>query len=280
MSGILKTAEAIVREAGALLLAGYGRAHQIEHKGAIDLVTEFDHRSEALIVSRLGDAFPDHAIRAEEGGPAGGASEYEWLVDPLDGTTNFAHGFPVFAVSLALTQRGQLAVGVVYDPLRDELYAAQAGRGATLNGRPIRVSTQATLDGALLGTGFPYDVRTNPHNNFAQFIRFQLRAQAVRRAGSAALDCCWVAAGRLEGYWEFRMKPWDIGAGALIVRAAGGCVTTATGAEDFLGRDSIVVSNGLVHAQMLEVLREGGEAPLPSQKASETGMMQQPQGNR
>jgi myo-inositol-1(or 4)-monophosphatase len=184
-------------------------------------------------------------------------------VDPLDGTTNYAHAFPVFAVSLALTHRGRLVMGVVFDPLRDEVYAAEAGQGAALNGEPIKVSSEARLDRALLATGFPYDVRTHPHNNLAEFVRFQLRAQGVRRAGSAALDCAWVAAGRLDGYWEFRVQPWDVGAGGLIVREAGGRVTTAGGDEAFLGRDSIVASNGHLHEQMLRVLREGDRAPLP-----------------
>jgi myo-inositol-1(or 4)-monophosphatase len=263
MPEFMTVAEHLAREAGAILREGYGSAKTIEHKGAIDLVTEFDRRSEALIVSALRRAFPDHAIRAEEGSGYSTAGEYEWLVDPLDGTTNFAHGFPVFAVSLALTRRGQLVAGVVYDPLREELFAAEAGHGAVLNGSPIKVSTQAALSQSLLATGFPYDVRTNPHNNFAQFRQFQLRAQAVRRLGSAALDCTWVATGRLEGYWEFRMKPWDVSAGALIVREAGGRVTTAEGDEAFLGRDSIVVSNRLIHEQMLRVLRQGDDAPLP-----------------
>src|SRR5574337_617081 len=216
MSEWITMAERLAREAGAILREGYGSAKTIEHKGAIDLVTEFDRRSEALIVGELRRAFPDHAICAEEGSGNTSAGEYEWLVDPLDGTTNFAHGFPAFAVSLALTRRGQLVLGVVYDPLRDELFTAEAGHGATLNSSVIKVSLQTDLSLSLLATGFPYDVRTNPHNNFAQFRQFQLRAQAVRRAGSAALDCAWVAAGRMDGYWEFRMNPWDVGAGALL----------------------------------------------------------------
>jgi myo-inositol-1(or 4)-monophosphatase len=282
MSAWITIAERIAREAGAILREGYSSAKTIEHKGAIDLVTEFDRRSEALIVSALRQAFPEHAIRAEEGSGHSSSGEHEWLVDPLDGTTNFAHGFPVFAVSLALQKKtpgflrstpeaqrsgvekpGVLLVGVVYDPLRDELFAAEAGRGATLNGSPLKVSTQTELSKSLLATGFPYDVRTNPRNNLAQFRQFQLRAQAVRRPGSAALDCCYVAAGRLDGYWEFGMNPWDVGAGALVVREAGGRVTTAQGDEDFLGRDSIVASNGHLHEQMLRVLKEGDGAPLP-----------------
>ncbi len=263
MPDFLTVAVSTAYEAGAILREGYAGEKNVEHKGAVDLVTEYDHRSEALIVARLREAFPAHAVVAEESGPKAAAGEYEWLVDPLDGTTNFAHGFPAFAVSLALTRRGQLLAGVVYDPLRDELFAAEIGQGATLNGRPIRVSAEADLSRSLLATGFPYDIRTNPHNNFAQFVQFQLRSQTVRRAGSAALDCVYVAAGRLDGYWEFRIKPWDVGAGALIAREAGGRVTTAEGDEHFLGRDSIVVSNNHIHAQMLRVLREGDDAPLP-----------------
>lgn len=263
MTDYLFVAERIARAAGTILLEGYGNAGQVEHKGVIDLVTDFDRRSEALIVGELRQAFPSHAIHAEEGGQSAFANEYEWLIDPLDGTTNFAHSFPVFAVSLTLTHHGELCAGVVYDPLRDELFAAEAGQGATLNGQRLHVSTETRLGRSLLATGFPYDVRTNPHNNFAQFIQFHLRTQAVRRAGSAALDCAWVAAGRLEGYWEFRVKPWDVGAGALLVREAGGRVTTAAGDQNFLGRDSIVASNKHIHEQMLMVLREGDEAPLP-----------------
>ncbi len=263
MPDFLNVAEQLAREAGALLREGYANAGVIEHKGVLDLVTEFDRRSEALILSGLRQAFPDHGVYAEESGRSAHTSDYEWLVDPLDGTTNFAHAFPVFAVSIALTRRGQLRVGVVYDPLRDELFCARAGQGATLNGRPLQVSPQAELGQALLATGFAYDVRTNPHNNFAEFQQFHLRAQAVRRAGAAALDCAYVAAGRLDGYWEFRIKPWDVGAGALLVQEAGGRATTTAGAEAFLGEPSILVSNGRLHDQMLRVLREGDAAPLP-----------------
>jgi myo-inositol-1(or 4)-monophosphatase len=254
MPEYLQVAERAVREAGALLREGYGQAMTISFKGAIDLVTDYDRRSEALILDRLRAAFPGHALLAEESGRAAG-SDHEWLVDPLDGTTNFAHAFPVFAVSVALAYRRHLVAGVVYDPLRDELFAAEAGQGATLNGARLKVSTTAQLDQALLSTGFPYDVRTNPHSNVEEFTRFLKRAQAIRRAGSAALDCAWVAAGRADGYWEYRMKPWDVGAGALLVAEAGGRVTTAEGDEAFLGQPSIVASNGRIHAAMLDVLR-------------------------
>jgi myo-inositol-1(or 4)-monophosphatase len=258
MSEYLNVASAVAREAGALLREGFGQDVRVEHKGAIDLVTEYDHRAEALIVARLRAAFPDHALHAEEGGRTAG-STHEWLVDPLDGTTNFAHGFPIFSVSLALTHHGRLVVGVVYDPLRDELFAAEAGQGARLNGAPMRVSPVRVLDQALLTTGFPYDVRSSPRNNFAEFERFQVRCQAVRRPGSAALDCAWVAAGRVDGYWELKIKPWDVAAGALIAREAGGRVTNATGEDDFLAQETIVVSNGWLHAEMLAVLQEADQ---------------------
>jgi myo-inositol-1(or 4)-monophosphatase len=185
------------------------------------------------------------------------------VVDPLDGTTNFAHGIPIFSVSVALLKNNSPVVGVVYDPLRNEMFSAELGHGVTLNNHPIHVSSQMDLEQAVISTGFPYDVRTNPRNNFAQFVQFQLRTQAVRHLASAALDCAWTAMGRLDGYWEFGVKPWDIGAGALIVREAGGCVTSVDGDEDFLSSDSILVSNNLLHEQMLRVLSEGSQAPLP-----------------
>ncbi|MDW8326333.1 MAG: inositol monophosphatase family protein [Anaerolineales bacterium] len=263
MPDFLSFAESLAREAGALLREGYGKVSNVEYKGVVDLVTEYDRLSEELILSRLRAAFPTHRLYAEESGKSGQAGDYEWLVDPLDGTVNFAHGVPIFAVSLALTYRRQLVMGVVYDPMRDELFAAEAGQGATLNGRRLRVSAERELSRSLLATGFPYDVRTSPQNNFAEFVAFYRRSQAVRRAGSAALDCCYVACGRFDGYWEYKMKPYDIGAAALMVREAGGRVTTAEGDENFLGAPSIVASNGHIHEQMLRVLREGENAPLP-----------------
>lgn len=263
MSDILEMAEVIARQAGAVLLEGYGQVHHVQQKGVIDLVTEFDKRSEDVIISFIQKEFPDHAILAEESGSNQAISEYQWVIDPLDGTTNFAHGIPVFSVTIALLRNNSPVVGVAYDPLRNEMFSAEAGQGATLNNKPIHVSSEADLGKAVMSTGFPYDLRTNPRNNFAQFVQFQLRTQAVRHLGSASLDCAWTAMGRLDGYWEFGVKPWDIGAGALIVREAGGCVTSVDGDEDFLSGDSILVSNNLLHEQMLRVLREGSEAPLP-----------------
>jgi len=266
VSDILQIAEAIARQAGAVLMEGYGNVRHIQQKGVIDLVTEFDKRSEEVIISSIQQKFPDHAILAEESGHNKTISEYQWVIDPLDGTTNFAHGIPVFSVSIGLLRNNSPVVGVAYDPLRNEMFSAELGQGATLNNYPIHVSSQADLGQAVISTGFPYDLRTNPRNNFAQFVQFQLRTQAVRHLGSAALDCAWTAMGRLDGYWEFGIKPWDIGAGALIVREAGGRVTSVDGDENFLSNDSILVSNNLLHEQMLRVLSQGSEAPLPQQE--------------
>ena len=265
VSDILQFIESIARQAGAVLREGYGNVRHIQQKGVIDLVTEFDKRSEELILSAIQREFPDHAILAEESGHNQTISKYQWVIDPLDGTTNFAHGIPIFSVTMALFQNNSPILGVTYDPLRDEMFSAQSGHGATLNQRPIHVSTQANLEQAIISTGFPYDIRTNPRNNFAQFVQFQLRTQAVRHLASAALDCAWTALGRLDGYWEFGVQPWDIGAGVLLVREAGGRVTSIEGDNNFLSQTSILVSNGLIHEQMSRVLREGDQAPLPQQ---------------
>ena len=263
MSDILQITEVIARKAGTVLREGYGNVRHIQQKGVIDLVTEFDKRSEEVIVSAIQLKFPDHAILAEESGHNKTISEYQWVIDPLDGTTNFAHGIPIFAVTIALLKNNSPIVGVVYDPLRNEMFTAELGRGAALNDQPIHVSSQSDLGQAIISTGFPYDLRTNPRNNLDQFVQFQLRTQAVRHLASAALDCAWTAMGRLDGYWEFGTKPWDIGAGALLVREAGGQVTSTDGEANFVSIETIVVSNSLLHEQMLRVLREGNEAPLP-----------------
>jgi myo-inositol-1(or 4)-monophosphatase len=263
VSNILQFTEAIARQAGAVLREGYGNVRHIQQKGVIDLVTEFDKRSEEVILSAIQREFPEHAILAEESGRNKTISEYQWVIDPLDGTTNFAHGIPIFSVTMALFHNNSPILGVTYDPLRDEMFSTESGRGATVNNRPIHVSTQANLERAVISTGFPYDLRTNPRNNFAQFVQFQLRTQAVRHLASAALDCAWTAMGRLDGYWEFGVQPWDIGAGVLLVREAGGRVTSIDGDNNFLSQTSILVSNGWLHEQMSRVLREGDHAPLP-----------------
>jgi myo-inositol-1(or 4)-monophosphatase len=220
--------------------------------------SEYDTRAEALIVAALHRAFPHHAIQAEEQGTVntrnGAASPYRWLIDPLDGTTNFAHGFPVFAISLALMHENHPLIGVIYDPTRDECFTAARGQGVALNGEPIHTSDTPTLDVALLATGFPYDRRTRPDNNTVHFAHFIRLCQGVRRAGAAALDLAYVACGRLDGFWELRLHPWDVAAGALLVQEAGGRVSDLSGGPDYLSGEQIVASNGHIHDEMLAVL--------------------------
>jgi myo-inositol-1(or 4)-monophosphatase len=252
--GALAAALEAAREAGAILSRGWGAAGEPAYKADVDPVTEYDGLAEAAIVARLRERFPGHAILAEEGGARPGDGRQRWVVDPLDGTVNFAHGLPLFAVSIALEVDGATELGVVLAPVLGWEFVATRGGGATLGGKPIRPSRQALLARALLVTGFPYDRRTSAENNFANFLAFQVRAGAVRRLGAASLDLCFVACGWLDGYWEMKLKPWDVAAGELIVREAGGRTS------DFLGGaprpESIVASNGLIHDQMLAVLRE------------------------
>jgi myo-inositol-1(or 4)-monophosphatase len=254
----LETAKAAAREAGRVLRESYDKRGEIMYKGTVDLVTRFDRLSQDMIFRRLSAAFPDHGFLAEEGLSRKGASDLRWIFDPLDGTTNFAHTFPVFCVSLALERAGSILLGVVYDPTRDELFEAVRGQGARLNGLPVRVSGVAELGKALLATGFPYDVRTSRENNVREFGDFVVRAQAVRRCGSAALDLCYVACGRFDGFWELKLQPWDVAAGALIVDEAGGMVSDFEGGpfDPFAGR--ALASNGLIHAEMADVLRGNG----------------------
>lgn len=235
----------------------------VRFKGAVDLVTATDRSSEAILVEHLQSAFPDHHIVAEEGTGAGSAAagaEYVWYIDPLDGTTNFAHGHPHFAISVALTRLGELLFGLVADPLRGEIFVAHAGGGATLNGEPIRISRVADLDGALLATGFPYDRREKADFYLSFVADFMRRSQGIRRAGCAALDLCYVACGRVDGFWEMQLKPWDTSAGALIVREAGGTVTDFRGGRfDPHGLETLA-SNGKIHSAMTAILtaRLGG----------------------
>lgn len=256
---VLKTATSIARAAGSHLREAYSQPRQIEYKGAVNLVTQADRASERYIVAALSEAFPDHAIMAEEGSEIGDQTGLTWLIDPLDGTTNFAHSFPVFAVSMALRDAEQVLVGIVYDPMRGECFAAARGLGATLNGRPIHVSGTPKMGQSLLATGFPYDRQTAEDNNITALSVFIRRCQGIRRAGAAALDMAYVACGRLDGYWEMRVQPWDVGAGVLIVREAGGTVTSYGGEEQdgaILAGGKIVASNGLIHPEMLATLAE------------------------
>ncbi len=258
----LTTAVAIAREAGALLMDGFGREKEIERKSsALDWVTQFDKASEELIVGRLRQAFPDHALVGEEGTNIGDADGFRWYVDPLDGTTNYAHNFPVFCVSMSLYNGGRPVLGVIYDPVLDECFTAIAGEGAwleTTKGRQrLHVSRETELVGALLATGFPYDVHTSPDNNLDYFNAFVLRAQGIRRPGSAALDMAYVAAGRLDGYWEFKVFCWDVSAAILMVIEAGGQVTFLDGRPITLERQfNVLASNGRLHPPMLAIIRE------------------------
>ena len=243
------------RAAGALLREYYERGVQTEYKGAIDLITEADRASEKLIWDRIRTAYPDCDILSEESGSNRQASRYLWIADPLDGTTNFAHGYPIFAVTIALQIDDVIELGVTYDPLRNELFTAWRGQGARLNNRPIHVSSTPVLDRSLLTTGFPYDRRTNPHNNLRQHNAFMLKSHGVLRGGSAAIDLACVACGRNDGYWEFRLNAWDVAAGTLMVNEAGGRVTNPAGEVVHGWSGDVVASNGLIHNEMLGVLR-------------------------
>jgi myo-inositol-1(or 4)-monophosphatase len=257
----LDFAVATAREAGAVLHDYYRSGVTVKYKGEIDLITEADRASEELILSRIGAAYPDCAILSEESGASANKSSAIWIADPLDGTTNFAHGLPIFSVTLALVVNGVIEVGVTYDPIYAELYTAQRGQGAYLNGERLHVSAVPTLDKALLVTGFPYDRRTNPNNNIRQFTDFSLRAQGVLRLGSAALDLGAVAAGRLDGYWEWGINPWDVAAGVLMIAEAGGQVTMPDGLPLDLYARKIVASNRLIHDEMVQVLADSRPWP-------------------
>lgn len=255
MSHHLEMAVDIACEAGALLAELFKRPKEISYKRPSDLVTEADRRSEALIVGRLQELFPDHDIVGEEGGGRQTNAEYCWYVDPLDGTTNFAHGFPVFCVTLGLARRSEVVAGVVFDPIHNELFTSERGAGAFLNGERIRVSETATLAESLLATGFPPFAR-NHDLNIQLYFRFTMLSHGIRRAGSAALDLCSVACGRFEGFWELKLNPWDKAAGSLLVTEAGGRVSDLHGGAFDLHGDPIFASNGRVHEEMLPVFAE------------------------
>jgi myo-inositol-1(or 4)-monophosphatase len=254
---LLNFAIQVARDAGNLLVQRLGAA-QITNKGDIDLVTEADIAAEELIIDRIRSHYPLHGILAEESGETiqegSSRSEWKWIIDPLDGTTNYAHGYPCFCVSIGVEHAGALEIGVVYDPMRNEMFAAERGQGATLNERRIRVSKVEELNSAMMCTGFPYDVRTRP--DFARdFTNFTLHAQAVRRDGSAALDLAYVACGRFDGFWEDGLNTWDIAAGALLVSEAGGRITNFENEPLDIYTKKVVASNGRVHDAMLRLLR-------------------------
>jgi myo-inositol-1(or 4)-monophosphatase len=246
--------ETIAVEAGALLRERLDEIHTIQYKGEIDLVTEADRLSEALITDRIHRTFPGHDILAEESPETANGSDFRWIIDPLDGTTNYAHGYPIFCVSIALEVEGVIRLGVVYNPMLAELFVAAKGEGAFLNGRRLAVSRTTTLSRSLLATGFPYDMRENRDNNMNYYRMMAMNAQAVRRAGSAALDLASVAAGRFDGFWELKLMPWDTAAGWILVTEAGGMVTDLRLGPYRLHSPHILASNGLIHGEIADRL--------------------------
>ncbi len=246
--------EAIYRGAG-VLRDHFGRISQVSQKGAFDLVTEADTGSENIIIRTIRETFPDHAILAEESGVSNGTAEYQWLIDPLDGTTNFVHQLPFFTISIALAFGGNIELGLILNPMDGELYSAIAGRGSALNDTPIQVSSTASVCESLLVTGFPYDFSEIVEPAMKRFSVFQQASQGVRRLGSAALDLCYVACGRFDGFWEQNLKPWDKAAGALIAAEAGAVITDFSNRPFSIDQEEILVTNGKIHQEMLSLLQ-------------------------
>jgi myo-inositol-1(or 4)-monophosphatase len=247
----------LAKKSGGILQGHLGRVKKVGYKGAVNLVTEMDLLSEKMIVAEIRKHYPNHSLLAEEKTHRQKDSPYQWIIDPLDGTTNYVHGYPVFCVSIGLEKDGEIILGVVYDPSRDELFVGEKGKGARLNGRTLQVSSICALSRSLLSTGFPYDLRESSVNNFDHFRNFATRVHAVRRAGSAALDLCYVAAGRFDGFWEMKLAPWDLAAGSLIVREAGGKVTDFQGNPIHLDGKNVLASNGKIHREMMKILKMG-----------------------
>jgi len=251
----LEFAEDVARGAGEILRRNYGKRQSIHYKGEINLVTDVDRQSEAYIMERIRSAFPEHGILSEESSEVTSPSPYRWIIDPLDGTTNYAHNYPCFCVSVAFERDGELLAGSVFDPLLSESFTAWAGGGAFLNGERIAVSTVIELRRSLLSTGFSYDVKQSTDNNLDFFREFVFTGQAIRRDGSAALDMCYLACGRFDGFWELKLKPWDTAAGLLILREAGGVATRLDGSAYDIHQPDILASNGRIHEQMMAVVR-------------------------
>lgn len=257
LDSLLSVAADAARQGGAVLEECARTGFHIEHKQLINLVTDADRKAEQRIIDVIHGTFPTHSVLAEERGLTEQLpSRYKWVIDPLDGTTNFAHGFPAYCVSIGVEWDGCGIIGAVYDPTRDELFTAQIDRGAYLNGVPISVTTTEQLDHALLVTGFAYNIRETPNNNLNHFVRFALKAQGLRRTGTAALDLCYVAAGRFDGFWEVTLNPWDVAAGVVILRESGGRVTDFSGNPHSIYGQEIVASNGSIHQAMLDLLHE------------------------
>lgn len=251
----LELATTIAKKAGQYQLAQLHAPHHVEYKGDINLVTEVDKACEKMIVQAINQQYPDHDILGEEGMALRKQSDYRWIVDPLDGTTNYAHGYPLFCVSIALEHKGEIILGVVYEPNLDELFTAEKGQGSFLNGTRLVASKTSTVAKSLLSTGFAYNVREVPDNNFKNFEKFIFNAQAVRRDGVAAVDLCYVAAGRYDGFWELYLWPWDMAAGKLILEEAGGRVTRFDGSRFFVEDKEILATNGLIHDEMVRLLK-------------------------
>lgn len=249
----------VAQDAGRLLRSRLGTNIDVTYKGDINIVTDVDLASERLIREAIANYYPRHEFLGEESGLEESRSEYRWIVDPLDGTTNYAHGYPIFCVSIALEYQGEIIIGVVYDPMREELFTAERGGGASLNHRPIRVSKTKELVHSLLSTGFPYDIRTSKLTNINHWENFAMNAQALRRDGAAALDLCYVACGRFDGFWELNLSAWDMAAGSLIVTEAGGRLSNFDGNDFSVYTPEIIASNGLIHERMIEVLAMGRE---------------------
>ena len=259
---LLEFAEDVAKGAGEILRRNYGRKQSIRYKGEINLVTEVDRQSEAYIVERIRSSFPDHGILSEETPEILSSSSYRWIVDPLDGTTNYAHNYPCFCVSIAVEGNGEALAGAVFDPLLSELFTATPGGGAFRNGERIAVSATENLRQSLLATGFAYDVKTSADTNLEYFREFVFTGQAIRRDGSAALDMCYLACGRFDGFWELLLKPWDTAAGHLILLESGGMATRLDGSPYDIHQPEILASNGRIHRQMQEVVqraRQGGD---------------------
>ncbi|HNZ65039.1 MAG TPA: inositol monophosphatase family protein [Smithella sp.] len=245
----------LARNAGALLKKKFNKTHKIQFKGDINLVTEADKMSENLIIKSIRRAFPDHGILSEESPAVAGSGKIRWIVDPLDGTTNYAHGYPVFCVSIALENDGNVVLGVIYDPMREELFSTVRGKGVYLNGKKLSVSSIRDISRSLLATGFPYDIRESRENNLDYFSRMAVNVQAIRRAGAAALDLAYLAAGRFDGFWELKLKPWDTAAGCLMVEEAGGSVSDLAGKPWNISSPSVLASNGFIHKKMIRIFR-------------------------
>ena len=255
MEPYLELAIAAAKEAGRIQMEHFGHSHPVQYKGDFNPVTEIDKACDLAITRIILDAFPDHDILTEESPFEGKGSLWKWIVDPLDGTTNYFHGFPFFAVSIGLEVEGEVKLGVVYHPALDELFHAEKGEGAYLNGKRIWVSRVDDLNKSFLCTGFPYDIRTHADFYLKYFRQFITRSFAIRRPGSAAIDLCYIAAGKFDGFWELKLHPWDVAAGGLMITEAGGRVTDFRGQPLNIYSEEILASNGLIHDQMLEVIR-------------------------